>query len=301
VVATLSTVVAGLLSVIAAGGSAVAEFLAMPRLPQPLVLFLATLSLAAVGWWLWLSRPAKEATAIPASKTAAQPAPVAADSPSKLSSSGKYIGAGGMNERGQRMLESLSPGAAKAKLEHAATALAQTAPGVFRLGKIEINAKARTLTVPVSVQMQTGPLEYALVHESGKTHEALFVTSVPPQELHIAALLLSGMKQRPKVEVTWRRNGPAARYDLADLIEVAGEEKQLLAQGAWLYGGSQFIGAVFAAQAEGSMVALIEDGSALISATGSAGRHSDELFSPRADRLPPKGLSATMVFTFPQL
>jgi len=61
----------------------------------------------------------------------------------------------------------------------------------YRLGDIELDARAREVRFPVVVNMREGgPVEYVLVHESGKVHEAIFTTAVSPLHLQVALELL---------------------------------------------------------------------------------------------------------------
>ena len=64
------------------------------------------------------------------------------------------------------------------------------APGVFRLGEIQIHKGARSATFPAHVNMDKGLLKYFLVQSGGKSHESLLRTDVDPYYLNIALLLL---------------------------------------------------------------------------------------------------------------
>lgn len=61
----------------------------------------------------------------------------------------------------------------------------------FRLGEVEFDAESKEVFLPVAVNMREGgPMEYLLVHESGKTHESIFSTKASPLHLRIALELL---------------------------------------------------------------------------------------------------------------
>mgnify|MGYP003550004817 CR=1 FL=1 len=61
----------------------------------------------------------------------------------------------------------------------------------YRVGLIEFDAKTREISVPVVVnQREGGPIEYVLVSEVGKTHEAILTTKARPMDLQIALKLL---------------------------------------------------------------------------------------------------------------
>ena len=68
--------------------------------------------------------------------------------------------------------------------------ISKIAPGVFRIGEIQIHKKTRSITFPAVVNMDKGLLEYLLVQSQGKTHESLLRTEVDPYFLNIAFLLL---------------------------------------------------------------------------------------------------------------
>ncbi|NWK55004.1 hypothetical protein HW115_05250 [Verrucomicrobiaceae bacterium N1E253] len=189
----------------------------------------------------------------------------------------------------------------------------------YRLGKVLLDKKKRTVTIPVKVNMRKGVIEYALVTENGKVHESVFTTSASPSHVHLACLLLGkaevpGMdwpkshrgitkKQAVSVEVTWPTNGPVKRYPLADCVlkkDMSNEANKgnKLATGHWLYSGSHFRGGVFAAQAEGSLISIIGDGAALIN--GLRKDHTNDMIhSVNADILPAQGRTIKMVLTIP--
>ena len=60
----------------------------------------------------------------------------------------------------------------------------------FQFGEILINQRERIVEFNATCNQNNGLIEYALVHETGKTHESLFRTKVRPQILHASLLLL---------------------------------------------------------------------------------------------------------------
>lgn len=64
----------------------------------------------------------------------------------------------------------------------------------FKKEGIKLDAKARTVTVPVVVNRMQDPVEYLLIHRKGKKHESLFITEAKPSILN-AALLMIGLKK----------------------------------------------------------------------------------------------------------
>ena len=190
----------------------------------------------------------------------------------------------------------------------------------FRIGKVVLDKKKNTVTIPVKVNMTQGVLEYALVHDNGKAHESLFTTSAKPSNIHLACVLLGKTEvagrewprshdgitkdQSVKVEVTWPTNGPVKLYPLSKLVlktdqpgeSASGKE---LAAGDWLYSGSHFRGSVFMAESEGSIISIIGDGAALVNGLR-VGHDNDLLHTANSALLPAQGRTLKMVFTLPK-
>jgi hypothetical protein len=60
----------------------------------------------------------------------------------------------------------------------------------FADAQMVVDVKAQTITMPCVIGQPADPIEFLLVHERGKTHEALFVTKVKASLLNGAFLLL---------------------------------------------------------------------------------------------------------------
>lgn len=191
----------------------------------------------------------------------------------------------------------------------------------YRIGKVTLDKKARTVSFPVKVNMRLGVVEYALVTENGKSHESIFTTTANPSHVHLACVLL-GMKQAtykdwPKdhteitndrgveITVTWPTNGPDKVLTLASCISnvdpnyshKGGAE---VAAGTWFYNGSSFRNGTFSANNEGSMISIIADGEALLNGLR-VGRENDELHAANKSVLPAAGKTLKMVLTIPEV
>lgn len=84
---------------------------------------------------------------------------------------------------------------------------------------IAVDLRAKTITISTVVNVEMDPIEYALINERGKVHEALLVTEVKPSSLNAAFLLLGYVP------------GKNARTELIEPQPTEGE----VAQGAeWL-------------------------------------------------------------------
>ena len=175
----------------------------------------------------------------------------------------------------------------------------EISPDEVRVGEVRLLKKERTLIFTATVAVRTQPLEYALVHESGKAHEALLVTKVPVQDVHVAALLMEASGQAPRIEVSWRKNGGEARMPLSDLIRVQQVAADTLSANPWVYNGSEFHHGGFAAMSEGSMVALVNDPAALVNHRTAAALQRDDVFFANTEKLPADGVPVSVMFIFP--
>lgn len=181
--------------------------------------------------------------------------------------------------------------------------------GRFAVGGVTIDRRLREITLPAEVNMVEGPVEYALVSKQGKIHEAVFATAAEARDLHVAALLLgvtpssdlgpqngaATVKRGAAVVITveWERNGPTERIFLNEAVNLSDPSTKAvsgnLPAGAWIYNGSRIEGdGVFAATRHGSMISIIRDDDALVNNPG-ASRDNDEIHTPNAGKLPPKG------------
>lgn len=142
-------------------------------------------------------------------------------------------------------------------------AVQQVGTDGLRIGPVDVAVAERTVSFPAEVNLREGVVEYAVVHRTGKLHESIFRTGARPEEIHLACLLLGATNaaEAVAVEVTWDRNGPPARHALDELVQVNG---RAMTAGAWHYAGSAFDAAGFQAARDGSILAVIRDGGALV-------------------------------------
>lgn len=189
--------------------------------------------------------------------------------------------------------------------DSASKLMEKTGGHTFRIGLVQCDRVARTLTIPAQVNAREGLIEYALVTRQGKIHEALLSTDAEPLHVQMAALLL-GMSPQPgktqpcevTIEVEWATNGPTRNVPLEDLIALAKETPQnasggRMTRGPWKFTGSQIDSNGFAAAREGSVIALIEDPAALI-VNPRPGREDDSLHVPNAAGMPGSGMPVSV-------
>lgn len=189
----------------------------------------------------------------------------------------------------------------------------------FRLGQVEFDKEQRIVTLPARVCIRTQVVEYTLVTETGKTYESLLATEASPVDVHLAFLLL-GVGQVPvlgdlkqpalipdtnalRVEVVWQTNGLAATFPLSALVSLTDGRPEATERPfpleKWLYNGSEFDQWGFAAQREGSLVALIRDPAALVNNPG-ADRDNDLIHLPNTRLVPGQGTPVRVVFRLPE-
>lgn len=190
-------------------------------------------------------------------------------------------------------------------------------PDTFTLGLVSFDKRARTMRFPAKVNLRDEVIEYALVASTGKAHEALFVTDAKPEHLHLASLLLNvptaslngqldeaatfPASNGVKITVTWKKNGPDAVHDLAELVLVNaadGQSSAPMTAGTWFYSGSRFNALGFLASQEGSFIGLISDSAALIE-NPRVDRARDDIHFPNKALLPAKGTQVEFVVQLP--
>ena len=181
----------------------------------------------------------------------------------------------------------------------------KTGEHTFRIGVVQCDRAARTLTIPAQVNAREGLIEYALVTRHGKIHESLLSTDAEPLHVQMAALLLgmstqAGKPQTPEVMigVEWATNGPTRKLALEEWITLAKGSPQevsggTMTRGPWKFTGSQIDPHGFVATREGSVIALIEDPAALI-VNPRPGSENDRLHLPNVASMPGIGVPVTV-------
>jgi hypothetical protein len=196
---------------------------------------------------------------------------------------------------------SKTPTAPQEWKDSASRLIEKTGKHTFRIGIVECDREARTLTIPARLNAREGLIEYALVTRQGKIHESLLSTEAEPLHVQMAALLL-GMSPHPgkpqpcevMIEVEWATNGPMRKLPLEDLVALVKDTPQnesggTMTRGPWNFTGSQIDSQGFVAAREGSLIALIGDPAAVI-VNPRPGREDDELHVPNGAVLPGNGV-----------
>ena len=233
-----------------------------------------------------------------------------------ISPSGKFMAA--VSGTTSNALPAKTPAEAEAALRQALH-VQWLGSNTFRLGQVEFDKEQRTVTLPARICIRTQIVEYALVTQQGKAYESLLTTEASPADVHLAFLLLGvipvqlgGEFNQPaplpetnalRIEVRWETNGRPANFALSELIALTDERPEQPARPLvlekWLYNGSVFDQWGFAAQREGSIIALIRDPVALVNNPGSD-RDNDKIHLPNQRLLPAEGCPVRVEFRLPQ-
>ena len=215
--------------------------------------------------------------------------------------------------------------AASELMESAKSRIKKTGDTDYSLGDITFSSATREVRVPTEVNMSEGVLEYVLVHETGKTHESLLRTKVSPTELNVALLLchyephikeaaqyLADPKpetkakmalpmehegaNRVRLSVEWKdKDGKPQSAPVSDWIRDLKFKKPLQLD-HWTYTGSFVSQTGYAAQDDGSHIAIYFDLVALMNLPD-AGNGDDDRWLVEKKAVPPIGTPVTLVFS----
>jgi hypothetical protein len=193
--------------------------------------------------------------------------------------------------------------------------------GLMQYGDIIFDPKSRQVRVPCRVNMTEGLLEFAVVHENGKVHESLLITSCSATDIHVVMTLLRYVaseelyaieKERgilsgefPKVpeetkkaaridlKVQWEANGKTQQAALADWIQYEKTAKPMKTI-PWVYGGSMIYEGSFLADQTGDIASIFVSRGSLMLYAGDD-RFSDDVWIPFTKRIPPQGTSVFLL------
>lgn len=155
----------------------------------------------------------------------------------------------------------------------------------YQMGEMIIDVSTKTLRFPASVKITRGPLEYLVVNEKGSAHEALFITTLTPFEIHIGMLLMGvkpsetfftkataesfpevnpgaviGPESRFDAIVEWKDADGKPQSARADSWVKNVHTKQPMSDESWIYNGSILTDrGDLAAQQSGNLIALFID------------------------------------------
>jgi hypothetical protein len=199
-------------------------------------------------------------------------------------------------------------------------------PGIFEIGKVKLDQRHRSVTLPAVLEKAKGLMEYFLVTTYGKTHESILKTEAQPYHIHLAMLLLGvdgpGSAEFPgsptngvpgpvihpsketipgnkvAIDVKWNTPQGETRHTAQDLI-YKNDSQAVMEQGHWVYNGSLIVNNKFLAQMDGSVISLVTDPVALINNIG-PGHDNDLIWEPNTNNLPPPDVPVEVTITFPE-
>ncbi len=193
----------------------------------------------------------------------------------------------------------------------------------YQIGGVVLDRKNREIRFPAKVNMAEGLIEYVVILQKGKAHEALLMTSIVPTDLNVAFVLLryapspelfsqidetghpTGIypevsapvkaSARITMEAEWSDNGTTRRVPINEWLRDTAKDAAL-APGPWLYTGSSLAEGKFIPDLSGDIAAIMLDSNAMINYPGTDNEQGGNWFAfPK--RVPPVGTNITVIIT----
>ena len=228
---------------------------------------------------------------------------------------------GGTHLSGQEAAPEKDPAA---RMEAIKKSIKEVAPGKYDLGGIIIDGATREVRIPTVVNLVQSPVEYMLVHETGKTHESVLKTSLDPLRIQVALLLANyetgteGVYAKapagaqlalfPKVtpvhpganlvnlDVEWEIDGKKKRTAFSQWVQNIEIRKPAPDMDVWMFTGSKIDERGFVASSDGSIIALWADPNSVLNSIAT-GNDRDELWITLPANIPPEGTPVTLIVT----
>jgi hypothetical protein len=184
---------------------------------------------------------------------------------------------------------------------------------LYRIGKVIVDLKARSVSCEGKVNMQRGLVEYLAVASHGKLHESVLELDVQPLHLQVGLLLLGlepqggllfqGDPQEPKgppvdLWVSWDRAGKEVRVPAEQLVW-DGEKKRPMEEKGWVFSGSQITPRGFEADRTRSVIATYHDPAAIINNRLPAGA-DDTVYDANERVVPRVGTKVQLAVQVPE-
>jgi len=235
------------------------------------------------------------------------------------------LGQGGAESPREVQPDAAGADIAAKKVQAAQQRLKKTGEDKYEIGEIKFNSRTHEISFPAKLNMTEGVLEYALVHEHGKTHESLLSTTVSPIEVNLAMLLChyeahlgEALKNRKDLMATtkalvekpmdnpganqihvtllWKdKDGKEQRAAIADWIHDRNSGRALVVD-HWTYTGSVINEVGFAAEFDGSVIGIYFDMVAMINCPVE-GNQSDEIWQVETKDVPPLETPVTVIIS----
>jgi len=186
---------------------------------------------------------------------------------------------------------------------------------LFEFGQILINKERREFSFPAICNQTNGLVEYALVHDEGKTHESLMRTSVSPRLIHACLLLLkekpqahffSQLKNSPsrpgqihsiKIFVEWKEGGVPRKETINSMV-VCQTDGRVLKENTFVFTGSKVMEGSYLAEMDGSIVAIYHDERATLNSRDDQSKF-DDVWIANELSMPAKETPVTIRFQLP--
>ncbi len=193
----------------------------------------------------------------------------------------------------------------------------------YQIGEVTFDQKTREIRFPARVNMVEGLLEFLVVHQNGKVHEALLSTEISPTHLNLAFTLLryppsrelyplpsatggaSGnypevapdikAAARVNVELEWSEGEKTKRLPVNECIQHAVKTTAMPAS-PWVYGGSNIDHGKFAAETTGDIIDIFTSPAAILNYPGDD-HSNDDVWTPFPKRIPAEGTPITVIIT----
>lgn len=193
----------------------------------------------------------------------------------------------------------------------------------FKIGEVTFDKKLREIRFPARINMVEGQLEYLIVHENGKVHEALLATKISPTHLNLAFTLLrykpsaelyplpndtGGTSNkfpevsaevkaaaRIQIEVEWEDAGKKRKLPINEWIQ-HGTKGTDMPAGPWVYGASVVEDGKYAPETSGDVAAIFLSAAAIINYPGDD-NNNDDVWTPFPKRVPAEGSPVTVIIS----
>lgn len=181
--------------------------------------------------------------------------------------------------------------------------------GIFKIGKVMLDQNQGFVSIPAKVAMKEGLIELLLCAKWGRVHETVFTTEAYPVHLQTALLLLglkfgspvefSGDSKTPmgdntEISVEWG-SGADKKVVRIEHFALDNRKKSEVEDINWVFTGSQFVGGVFFAQQEGSIITTYRDPNTMFDNPLPEGA-DDTVYVANSKIIPEVGTEVTIYF-----
>ena len=192
----------------------------------------------------------------------------------------------------------------------------------YTVGDVKLNKETQEIAFAAVLCHPDSIIEYLLVNEHGKIHEALLITQVRPSHLNIAMKLL-GYKEskelfkvldsqriptqqyhqeskavkkaaRFDVLIQWQDDGKQHSHHINELIYNNVTKKHALIQ-PYIYNGSYLTRGNFEADMTGDIIAILTNRAAMANFSNK-GREDDTIWQPNPKYIPKPETPLTIIF-----